>query len=425
MLDQLEDPNQIDPVRLGALLGIQRHLQIEAQNPNKSPQAKIPALVMQRIYKDALGLVQTPTAPPGRSQEGHHWLRRRGVEILGWLGAMKIEQKIVDELIARVSDSEENRGVRCDAALALGNVRYVPDPRQPNAGATPISLKPREVGAELARFVVENANRDIEKVDQYITAVEEALNPATGGSYGGGDGGGAYGGGGGAYGGSPYGSGSRSRDRRRRPTGGGIGGSYPGGMGGAGTSGGYGAEPKVEDPFAYRIDPVYRKLRYEITCAMRGLRGTDEFRKSQEPAGGVQSAIKGTKTEADDKKFLDDIAKALQELSMKLRVKEEDLDTLDFLTTEEDAEGKPSIKTLVGTLEKVAKPAMRTPPKAIQKASAKTKGKTPAAAVADPLDEVPDPAADIPPDAAAPAKPGPAKPAPKRPAAPEVPEAPE
>lgn len=412
MIKELKNPDQIDAVRLAALLGIARHVQIDAQADTFTAAEQIPQTELQEIRTLALDLVRTREAPAGRTQDGHDWMRRRGVEILSWLAAAKLDQEIVDEIIARLSDSDENRSVRCEAALALNTVNYLPERSKPRLGSTPVSVKPKEVAANLLQFVVDAASEDVARVDKYIKSMEQADAIYTSS------------GGGGAMSGrmSPRGSGSSMRPpspsgkgsmgptpggssmRPPSPSGKGSMGPTPGGssMGprpGGGSSmgpragsgsrmkamGSYGSFGSGEtDPYSYRLEPVYRKLRYEIACAMKGLRGTDELRRG-EGTGGLYKLWPKPAAEADaskqdptvkaDKEFLDRCAKALKKVADKLKLKEDELNTKDFVV---DKLSLSDLTTLINEVIVKAKPA-----------------KPAEGELEDPLSE-PDPAEDVP-----------------------------
>jgi len=198
----------------------------------------------------------------------------------------------------------------------------------------------------------------------------------------------------------------------------------------------YGAQTEAADPYSFRLEPVYRKLRYEISCAIKGLRGTDDWRKGEPNVpGGLYKlwpkAADGTPltpvTPAiqADKDYLERAGKALKALADKLKVKPEELTTDDFTREKLEAPAprdKPDQEGPLLTMTKVVEEVI---------VKAKAKGaKDPA--VKDPLAE-PDPAEEAPvkagkpkvadpaesepaasePAAAAPAKPAKAKAAPE------------
>jgi hypothetical protein len=406
MIQELKNPDQIDAVRLAALLGINRHVQL-AQAQTTQQGESITQAELQEIRTLALDLVKTREAPAGRTQDGHDWMRRRGLEIIAWLAAGKLDQEIVDEVIARVSDSDENRGLRAEAALALSIVKFRPEAGKPQLGSTPLTIKPKEVAASLLQFVVDVATADVDQVDKYIKSIQEAeeIYTSAGGGFSGGrmSGMGRSGsgmmapspGGGSKMGpgsmGPGSGSSSTSKMKMMAPSpGSGSGGSRmgPGSMGpGPGSSsssrsggtakmkgymgsggsgfGNFGSE--TADPFAYRLDPVYRKLRYEIGCAMKGLRGTDDWRRGDGTEGLYRAQLTN-----DDKEYIGRAAAALRDLSERLKKKTDELNSKVF-----------TVEKL--KLEELTKLAAEVVAKAKPKAGPEPK---------DPLNE-PDPADDL------------------------------
>jgi hypothetical protein len=396
MIKEYKNPDQIDAVRLAALLGINRHVQLEIQ----SDRTLIPQAELQEIRTLALDLVKTREAPAGRRQDGHDWMRRRGLEILSWLAAGKLDQEIVDEIIARLSDSDENRGVRAEAALALNIVEYLPNNKKPRLGTTAVQIKPKEVAGSLLQFVQDVITADVDHIDKYIKSMEEAneIYTSTGGGGGGGSGsrmmssGSSMGKGGSSMGPAPGGSskgprpGGSSMGPAPGPGGGGSsrssmgpapggssksggssmgpapgsssrgGSSMKGGCSGYGNFGGLGGGQV--DPYAYRIDPVYRKLRHEIACAMMGLRGTEEWRSST-PTGGLYRLT----LTPDEKTFLDDAAKALKDVGAKFKVKSEELDTKKFVVKELGLDKMTDLisKIAVKAKPKAAGPELKNP----------------------------------------------------------------
>lgn len=171
-------------------------------------------------------------------------------------------------------------------------------------------------------------------------------------------------------------------------------------MMGPGGMGAYGSE--AADIYGFRLEPVYRKLRYEIGCAMRGLRGSEEYRRG-DGSGGLYRLVTGAgANNAADKEYLDRASKALQDLADKLKVPTEELTTTKF-TVEKlqlskltslvgevlKAKPKASDPTLVDPLAE-PDPADELPARPAPKAD-KTTGKGKAAAkAAAPIEPEPD-----------------------------------
>jgi hypothetical protein len=298
-------------------------------------------------------------------------------------------------------------------------MKYLPEPGKPRLGNTPVKINVKKVGADLVQFVVDTSTADVERVNKYLTSLQEADE-----IYGGGSGGGSMRGGGppGMRGGPPGMRGETgSRPPRAGSSGGSKGGPPPragssgagmsGNIGGMGGIGGYG-QVAVADPYAFRIEPVYRKLRYEIGCAMKGLRGTDDWRRG-DGTGGLYKVwpkspadADSTKKDADpkvaaDKEFLEKAAMSLRDLAAKFKVKTDELQTADFTVEKLPLQKLNDVVKEVAVKAKPGKPAKPEPevknpleepdpaddlPKAPEKPAAKPKAKP---AVEEPADDLP------------------------------------
>ena len=76
LLQAFTDANQIDAVRIAALLGLYRHAAINIADAQFRDNQLIPAM---------LAFVQSKAAA-GRAPEGHAWMRARAIDVLGVLG---------------------------------------------------------------------------------------------------------------------------------------------------------------------------------------------------------------------------------------------------------------------------------------------------------------------------------------------------
>ncbi len=113
LLRTLADDQQIDPVKVAALVGILRH----AQFGQRTPEA---ILAIQRAM---LQLAGSPGVP-ARSAEGHAWMRAQATKALGLLRSAG-ENGVVPRLLASlVVDEQLDMLVRCHAAAALGQINY-------------------------------------------------------------------------------------------------------------------------------------------------------------------------------------------------------------------------------------------------------------------------------------------------------------
>lgn len=108
------DVNQIDAVRVAAILGLYRHAALGIADAQFRDNQLIPAM---------LALVQSKTAA-GRAPEGHAWMRSRAIDVLGMLGEMGQQGAVPKALAVIVADRDEDLLVRCAAARALGSLVY-------------------------------------------------------------------------------------------------------------------------------------------------------------------------------------------------------------------------------------------------------------------------------------------------------------
>jgi len=130
LLKHLQDPEQIDGVRVAALVGINRHAELGGIN---TPQAR------QAIVNAMVALINSPQ-PGERSADGHAWMRSQAADVLGKLGIAAAG--VPQGLTAMVADAALPISVRCVPAEALGKLNY--------AGAT--GLDPAQMVAALGRL---------------------------------------------------------------------------------------------------------------------------------------------------------------------------------------------------------------------------------------------------------------------------------
>jgi len=140
MVRALRDPQQIDGVRVAALIGILRHAR-----------AGISDADARKAVADTAADLAASTPPPGRTPEGHAWMRSRAVEILGamgWVGnasAGNIGQPVAKLLSDIAADAQLDLWLRCAAARALGGLQYQ------GAGG----LEPEQLLRSLGRLTVD------------------------------------------------------------------------------------------------------------------------------------------------------------------------------------------------------------------------------------------------------------------------------
>ena len=106
LTEELKKPGNNEAVRVGALLGVSRHLEWDNSKAPMSP-AKMQAAVRDDIISELTSIVNTKLPPAGRSAEGQTWLRRRALEALGHAFALKVTPEFHTLLDGIISDDAE------------------------------------------------------------------------------------------------------------------------------------------------------------------------------------------------------------------------------------------------------------------------------------------------------------------------------
>lgn len=123
LLDTLEDPQQIDAVKVAALIGLYRHAELDGILPTK-PQPDMVGL--PDVVDAMLSVLQAKSPPQGRSAEGHAWMRAQAAKILGRLKTMGRNGEVPNAMGAMVAEQDADLSTRCVAADALGELYYRP-----------------------------------------------------------------------------------------------------------------------------------------------------------------------------------------------------------------------------------------------------------------------------------------------------------
>ncbi len=158
MITQLRDPQQIDAVRVAALTGILRHVDMNAYS-----QQQYPAGVRQALLKQMLPIALDKKVPANRSEEGHAWLRGRAIEVVAALGQPAYDAAVVQALWNVVADSKEPFDLRFTAAAGLGRMDL-------RAGTT---ISGEELARKLADLAAEGARQQLKLLDDEIAAEKE------------------------------------------------------------------------------------------------------------------------------------------------------------------------------------------------------------------------------------------------------------
>jgi hypothetical protein len=165
LLQVIDDPQQLDAVRAAALVGLVRHARLGLKEN-----------VRDRVGASMFALARS-TGVPGRSPDGHAWLRAEAVEILGLLGSIGDANVVANTLGQIVGDPATPMMVRRAGAAALGKLNY----------QIAVSINGSALAAAVARFTiaaVENAQRESEqgkptpgrRLKTYVIAAAEGSN---------------------------------------------------------------------------------------------------------------------------------------------------------------------------------------------------------------------------------------------------------
>lgn len=144
LLRALEDADQIDPVKVAALVGLIRHAQFGRLTPEST-------LAIQRAM---IRLASSPGAP-ARSADGHAWMRAQATKVLGLLRSSGENGAVARLLATLVADDQLDMLVRSHAATALGQLNY--------AGAAGLSAA-QVIGA-LGRLAADAIRADTDSFD--------------------------------------------------------------------------------------------------------------------------------------------------------------------------------------------------------------------------------------------------------------------
>lgn len=290
MLDELGNPNQIDGVRAAALVGILRHVEIDRQLADvPGGQRRLAGNQAENMIIDTmLNVVNAKDPPDGRSTGGHTWMRRRAVEILGYLGSPGQNNSVLTALDAVMADNNASVSLRCTATEALGRLRFPANAK----------LAVADLAKKAATVAVVACRKELQRVEDQEAAEAQTAPMQPGGSYGMDYGGGsmtpapggmpydmpspAYGADGGmpAYGMPDYGMPGMGP------------GMGPGGM----------APAAKFNPLGYQILLTRRRVAHQLVLTKRGLLGPDASMKpaskakagpgaDQPPGSGGLSAL--------------------------------------------------------------------------------------------------------------------------------------
>lgn len=136
LVEEVVNENQIDAVRVAALIGIQRHAE-----------GNLPAGAKQEVINRLLPIL-AQAAPQNRTPEAHAWIQRRVVNILGAMESAGAGDAVIKGLRSIVADPDQPTSLRCAAAAALAPV---------GLGAA----DPKEVAGEMGSVAAEACREEL------------------------------------------------------------------------------------------------------------------------------------------------------------------------------------------------------------------------------------------------------------------------
>jgi hypothetical protein len=318
LLEELKKPGNNEAVRVGALLGISRHLEWDNF---KEAATKMQAPVRKEIIDELNSIVNTNVPPAGRSAEGQTWLRRRALEALGHANAVAVDPGFTSLLEKIIKEDTEPISLRCTAAEVMSHLDF-------QAAPPPVTQTAKDLGylalyachSELLRL------DGLKKKDEELLKVSGGAAGGPGMAMPGGGGGGMMPGGmpGGATpGGSPMGGmmpggampgGAGMAGGGMAPAMPGTGGRKTPGATGGGMGGMFGGKDTVVDPRAYRIDYSKRRLRAELYTVQLAL-GPKKKDASVKGLTTFAKAEPDTKAVQEITKHVEDVIKIVEEVS--------------------------------------------------------------------------------------------------------------
>ncbi|MDR1493938.1 MAG: hypothetical protein LBT05_14650 [Planctomycetaceae bacterium] len=137
---RLADP-AYEAIRLGALLGIVRHVQMGIKDEKVRDNQVAPLLIdlaADTPHKDqkenddtensitvTIDTSAVGTNEPQRTVEQHDWFRLRAIQALGYLKASQEQQKIIETLLTLMKNKKERPDIRYEAAFSLSQLDIV------------------------------------------------------------------------------------------------------------------------------------------------------------------------------------------------------------------------------------------------------------------------------------------------------------
>jgi hypothetical protein len=236
MVGQLQKPDQMDALQLGAWIGILRHTTLDRYHP---PQVQIPEQGKTIVRGLATQLIQLRDPPPGRSSEGHVWLQRRGIDVLAMLGTDP-DSQVLSTIGAFTVDEDSPMSLRLTAARSLSGFQY---DAQTTIAAVPAAHALGALAAQACRNEIARVEEARKRKNRVQNAGGGSMDMAGGGTGG----------------------------MESMMAGGGGMGDDMSGMFGGGTGGGAATEEQLKPEEATSVQYTRRRLKYQLFYVQQGL----------------------------------------------------------------------------------------------------------------------------------------------------------
>ncbi len=120
MRGELVSKDQIDAVRVAALIGIARHAELDRHRPANR---RIPDAALRPLIEPLVTIATTSEPPASRSAEGHTWMRRQALEALASFASTRPIGPVATAVDSIISDPTAPLALRCAAAESQGKMQ--------------------------------------------------------------------------------------------------------------------------------------------------------------------------------------------------------------------------------------------------------------------------------------------------------------
>lgn len=162
MLAEAINPKQLDSVRLAALLGLLRHMELNAQRPANLQIAKV---TRDGITKQLLPMAVDKTVPSSRSPEGHAWMRGRALEVLAAAAQAGPDEAITQAIAGIIADPQEPISLRMIAATNLSRLNL----------SSSTTVNGTQLARNMADLLIAASREQLASMDAEIAKEKERL----------------------------------------------------------------------------------------------------------------------------------------------------------------------------------------------------------------------------------------------------------